>query len=463
MLILGSELRNNGAISALETVDISAGGAITNTGTISSNADLTLVAADILNSGATALIGTHGNLSITSGHLANLFGTLQANGSFEIAASGSLTNAGLLLGRSDLGVTASALTNLETGKIHAGRIDIKLDAGDLTNLGQMVSGETLGIVTAGSVLNDGVVQARSSTLRLEAVSYVSNSPAAELVAANANIILSGSLRNAGLIATPGTLTLQAAQGARNEASGEIVAKVIETKVVGDLVNLGKLVSETTLSATVSGLLANSGSIHAVGDLELTVADLINSGSGSSIASKGDITILASRGITNNAGSIASNRALTLSADTTLSNSGLLQGREGLSASAEKLDNQQAGRIYSGSTRQTENGTVPVGELTVNLSGSLSISVRSFRPTVPCFQRRQVLATTDQLRLVEICVFRLTAIFPVLRLPVWWPAISISSLVRPSRMPGCLPLPASLVSMSKAILSTVPQVKSMPER
>ncbi|WP_237680964.1 MULTISPECIES: two-partner secretion domain-containing protein [Agrobacterium] len=371
VLILGSELRNNGAISALETVDISAGGAITNTGTISSNADLTLVAADILNSGATALIGTHGNLSITSGHLANLFGTLQANGSFEIAASGSLTNAGLLLGRSDLGVTASALTNLETGKIHAGRIDIKLDAGDLTNLGQMVSGETLGIVTAGSVLNDGVVQARSSTLRLEAVSYVSNSPAAELVAANANIILSGSLRNAGLIATPGTLTLQAAQGARNEASGEIVAKVIETKVVGDLVNLGKLVSETTLSATVSGLLANSGSIHAVGDLELTVADLINSGSGSSIASKGDITILASRGITNNAGSIASNRALTLSADTTLSNSGLLQGREGLSASAEKLDNQQAGRIYSGSTRQTENGTVPVGELTVNLSGSLS--------------------------------------------------------------------------------------------
>ncbi|MGV1985555.1 hemagglutinin repeat-containing protein [Agrobacterium sp. 22-221-1] len=371
VLILGSELRNNGAISALETVDISADGAITNTGTISSNADLTLVAADLLNSGATALIGTHGNLSITSGHLANLFGTLQANGSFEIAASGSLTNAGLLLGRSDLGVTASALTNLETGKIHAGRIDIKLDAGDLTNLGQMVSGETLGIVTAGSVLNDGVVQARSSTLRLEAVSYVSNSPAAELVAANANIILSGSLRNAGLIATPGALTLQAAQGARNGASGEIVAKVIETKVVGDLVNLGKLVSETTLSATVSGLLANSGSIHAAGDLELTVADLINSGAGSSIASNGDITILTSRGITNNAGSIASNRALTLSADTTLSNSGLLQGREGFSVSAEKLDNQQMGRIYAGSTRQTENGPVPVGELTVNLSGTLS--------------------------------------------------------------------------------------------
>lgn len=370
-LILGSELRNNGAISALETVDISAGGAITNTGTISSNADLTLVAADLLNSGATALIGTYGNLSITSGRLANLLGTLQANGSFEIAASGSLTNAGLLLGRSDLAVTASALSNLETGRIHAGRIDIKLDAGDLSNLGQMVSGDTLGIVAAGSVLNDGVVQARSSTLRLEAVSYISNSPAAELVAANANIILSGSLRNAGLIATPGTLTLQAAQGARNEASGEIVAKVIETKVVGDLVNLGKLVSETTLSATVSGLLANSGSIHAAGDLELTVADLINSGSGSSIASNGDITVLASRGIANNAGSIASNRALTLSADTTLSNSGLLQGREGLSVSAEKLDNQQTGRIYAGSTRQTENGPVPVGELTLNLSGNLS--------------------------------------------------------------------------------------------
>ncbi len=370
-LILGSELRNNGAISALETVDISAGGAVTNTGTISSNADLTLVAADLLNSGATALIGTYGNLSITSGHLANLLGTLQANGSFEIAASGSLTNAGLLLGRSDLGVTASALTNLETGKIHAGRIDIKLDAGDLSNLGQMVSGGTLGIVTAGSVLNNGVVQARSSTLRLEAVSYVSNSPAAELVAANANIILSGSLRNAGLIATPGVLTLHAAQGARNEASGEIVAKVIETKVVGDLVNLGKLVSETTLRATVSGLLANSGSIHAAGDLELTVADLINSGSGSSIASNGDITVLASRGIANNAGSIASNRALTLSADTTLLNSGLLQGREGLSVSAVKLDNQQTGRIYAGSTRQTENGLVPVGELTVNLSGTLS--------------------------------------------------------------------------------------------
>ncbi|WP_223215633.1 hemagglutinin repeat-containing protein [Agrobacterium deltaense] len=226
-LILGSELRNNGAISALETVDISAGGTITNTGAISSNADLTLVAADLLNSGAAALIGTY--------------------------------------------------------------------------------------------------------------------------AANVDITLSGTLRNAGLIAASGDLILQAGQGVQNATSGEIVAKTIETRVVGDLVNLGKLVSDTTLNATVSGLLANSGSIHAASDLELTVGDLINSG----------------------AGSIASSRTLRLSADTTLSNSGLLQGREGFSVSAEKLDNQQAGRIYAGSTRQTENGPVAVGELTVNLSGSLS--------------------------------------------------------------------------------------------
>ncbi|WP_454686054.1 two-partner secretion domain-containing protein [Agrobacterium leguminum] len=226
-LILGSELRNNGAISALETVDISAGGTITNTGAISSNADLTLVAADLLNSGAAALIGTY--------------------------------------------------------------------------------------------------------------------------AANVDITLSGTLRNAGLIAAPGDLILQAGQGVQNATSGEIVAKTIETRVVGDLVNLGKLVSDTTLNATVSGLLANSGSIHAASDLELTVGDLINSGTGS----------------------IASSRTLRLSADTTLSNSGLLQGREGFSVSAEKLDNQQAGRIYAGSTRQTENGPVAVGELTVNLSGSLS--------------------------------------------------------------------------------------------
>lgn len=226
-LILGSELRNNGAISALETVDISAGGTITNTGAISSNADLTLVAADLLNSGAAALIGTY--------------------------------------------------------------------------------------------------------------------------AANVDITLSGTLRNAGLIAASGDLILQAGQGVQNATSGEIVAKTIETRVVGDLVNLGKLVSDTTLNATVSGLLANSGSIHAASDLELTVGDLINSG----------------------AGSIASSRTLRLSADTTLSNSGLLQGREGFSVSAEKLDNQQMGRIYAGSTRQTENGPVAVGELTVNLSGSLS--------------------------------------------------------------------------------------------
>lgn len=226
-LILGSELRNNGAISALETVDISAGGTITNTGAISSNADLTLVAADLLNSGAAALIGTY--------------------------------------------------------------------------------------------------------------------------AANVDITLSGTLRNAGLIAASGDLILQAGQGVQNATSGEIVAKTIETRVVGDLVNLGKLVSDTTLNATVSGLLANSGSIHAASDLELTVGDLINSGTGS----------------------IASSRTLRLSADTTLSNSGLLQGREGFSVSAEKLDNQQAGRIYAGSTRQTENGPVAVGELTVNLSGSLS--------------------------------------------------------------------------------------------
>ncbi|MFS8125483.1 hemagglutinin repeat-containing protein [Rhizobium sp. BR 250] len=370
-LILGNNLRNNGTINTLETTSIRAGGTVINSGKISSNESLTLVAGDLVNAGAAALIGANTDLSITALSLSNVLGSLEAKGSFEIAVSGALNNAGVFLSRSDLAIKAASMINIEAGWIEAGRIDIKLNAGDLTNLGRMISHDTLGIVTAGSVLNDGIVQAKPSTLRLEAVSYVSNSPAAELVAANADIILSGSLSNAGLIAAADGLTLQVEQSALNSTNGEIVAKTIEAKVAGNLVNLGKLVSETTLNATVSGLLANSGFIHAAGDLELTVADLINSGASSSIASNGDITILASRGIVNDAGSIASNRTLRLSADTTLSNSGLLQGREGLTASAQMLDNQQTGRIYAGSTRQTENGPVPVGELTVNLSGTLS--------------------------------------------------------------------------------------------
>ncbi|EKF57030.1 filamentous hemagglutinin FhaB [Agrobacterium albertimagni AOL15] len=341
-----------------------------NAGVLLSSGQLAVNARDAIID-ATGVIKA-GTLKITTqGNLSNL-GSILSETTLALLSDGSITNDGKISALGELQLDAqSYIANSQGAQLAANKAALIL-GNDLRNNGAISALETVAIRAGGTITNTGAISSNSDLTLVAA--DLNNSGSAALIgtyAANVAITLSGTLRNGGLIAASGDLILQAGQAAQNAASGEILAKTIETRVAGDLVNLGKLVSDTTLKTTVSGLLANSGSIHAAGDLELNVADLINSGPGSSIASNGDIAILASRSIINEAGSVTSSRALTLSADAALSNSGLLHGREGLIASAQILDNQQAGRIYAGSTRETENGPVPVGELTINLSGTLS--------------------------------------------------------------------------------------------
>jgi len=370
------DLTNLGSLVSEQTLATTVGGLLTNQGAVRAGGALELNIAELVNSGAGAVIDGRAAVTIaSSGRVENLSGSIYASADLDMSADGQLTNSGLIYSGAGANLLAAGFDNnraggaTTAGQLYAETVFVDLKGGDLTNLGQIVSKGTLDVVRAGDVVNNGIVQA-SGALSLAALSYAANSAEAELVAAQADLILQGGLTNAGLIATAERLGLEVDGDLSNTASGEIAAKGLEARIAGDLTNLGQLVSEQTLQATVGGLLTNQGAIRTGGALNLTVADLVNSGAAALIAGNGGVTITASKAIDNRSGRIAAGADLTLTAGTTVANSGLMEAQD-LAITARTLDNQASGKLYAGSVSRNASGVIATGTLAVKLSGNLS--------------------------------------------------------------------------------------------
>ncbi|WP_159592568.1 hemagglutinin repeat-containing protein [Chelativorans xinjiangense] len=349
-LVLGKDVGNSGAILSTGTLDIEAGGKLSNAGDIRSGGALNLTVADLLNMGEDARIDSNTALTVhASGGIDNRGGGILATDSLDLVAGALFANSGLLYSEKGVSVVAGGFDNKAAGRLHAGTVHIDLKGEDLSNLGQIVSGGTLDVVKAGDVLNGGIVQA-GKTLRLEAVSYTADAPEAELVAARADLILDGALRNAGLIAAAEKLSLDVGDDARNTAAGEIAANVLEASIAGELTNLGSLLSEKTLKVAVIGLFSNSGTIRAGADINLTAADLVNSGSGAVIDSKAALIVRSAGGIDNLSGGLFATGDLDLAAAARLTNSGLLYSEEGVLLLANGFDNRAGGALHAGTMR-----------------------------------------------------------------------------------------------------------------
>nr|WP_237566757.1 hemagglutinin repeat-containing protein [Pantoea vagans] len=338
MTVNAATLQNDGTVLAGKAFTAVINGALTNSGSLLSQQQMNLQAAEINNQGTLAA----DNLSLHAPTLSNA-GLLQGNSTLlldhqqlhnlnggQLIAGGPLTltldqldNAGLLQVNGKLAVNGNRLNN--SGRLLSDNLDLQI--GDtLTNsgTGQIVTGQQADL-QAKTLSNSGQI-------------------AAQQLSASGN-----TLENSGLLQGDTLLDLGFAQ-TLNHNNGQLLSGDRLIVQGGSAVNDGSWQGQQ-LDVTLDSL-TNRGSINGISALRADIAsDLINSGT---LVSQGEGDLNAST--LRNSGKIMANRLGFQS--TSLNNDGLLQGNTALTAQADNITQSAGGKTLSGGTL-----TLNAGQLT----------------------------------------------------------------------------------------------------
>ena len=328
-------LRNSGSVQALDSLKIKANGRLDNQGSLRSLNLFELAAAQLFNDEMIAAK----SLSISAPELVNN-GIVQGNSALQLTTrnmfngqqgqlvSGAgldlgldtLENHGLLLTNTDFTLRGSKLIN--AGDIQADSLNLTL-ANSVENQGSMVAKQGASMNTASldnrgtlaaksvtldgkSIRNSGLVQSNDNT-SVSANTFITDT-AGKWLAGNALLVHSGAMENAGVLQGD-TLTFTA----------------------DSLNNSGVFNGLHGLEGKLSGRLTNPGHIQSGGALTLTADDI------------------------NSAGRITGDR-LTLAAST-LNNTGLWQGTNGLTLAGDVLTTGITSRTLSGGALSVNAGTI----------------------------------------------------------------------------------------------------------
>ena len=328
-------LRNSGSVQALDSLKIKANGRLDNQGSLRSLNLFELAAAQLFNDEMIAAK----SLSISAPELVNN-GIVQGNSALQLTTrnlfngqqgqlvSGAgldlgldmLENQGLLLTNTDFTLRGSKLIN--AGDIQADSLNLTL-ANSVENQGSMVAKQGASMNTASldnrgtlaaksvtldgkSIRNSGLVQSNDNT-SVSANTFITDT-AGKWLAGNALLVHSGAMENAGVLQGD-TLTFTA----------------------DSLNNSGVFNGLHGLEGKLSGRLTNPGHIQSGGALTLTADDI------------------------NSAGRITGDR-LTLAAST-LNNTGLWQGTNGLTLAGDVLTTGITSRTLSGGALSVNAGTI----------------------------------------------------------------------------------------------------------
>lgn len=330
-------LQNDGTVLSGKAFTAVINGALTNSGSLLSQQQMNLQAAEIDNQGTLAA----DNLSLHAPVLSNA-GLLQGNSTLmldhqqlhnlnggQLIAGGPLTltldqldNAGLLQVNGKLAVNGNRLNN--SGRLLSD--DLTLQIGDtLTNsgTGQIVTGQQADL-HAQTLSNSGQI-------------------AAQQLSASGN-----TLENGGLLQGDALLDLGFAQ-TLNHNNGQLLSGDRLIVRGGSATNDGSWQGQQ-LDVTLDSL-TNRGSINGISALRADIAsDLINSGS---LVSQGESDLNAST--LSNSGKVMANR-LGLQTNS-LNNDGLLQGNTALTAEADNITQSAGGKTLSGGTLTLNAGQI----------------------------------------------------------------------------------------------------------
>lgn len=338
MTLNAGTLQNDGTVLTGKAFTAVINGALTNSGSLLSQQQMNLQAAEIDNQGTLAA----DNLSLHAPVLSNA-GLLQGNSTLlldhqqlhnlngaQLIAGGPLTltldqldNAGLLQANGKLAVNGNRLNN--SGRLLSDNLTLQI-SDTLTNsgTGQIVTGQQADL-QAQTLSNSGQI-------------------AAQQLSASGN-----TLENGGLLQGDALLDLGFAQ-TLNHNNGQLLSGDRLIVRGGSATNDGSWQGQQ-LDVTLDSL-TNRGSINGISALRADItSDLINSGT---LVSQGESDLNAST--LSNSGKIMANR-LGLQT-TSLNNDGLLQGNTALTAQADNITQSAGGKTLSGGTL-----TLNAGQLT----------------------------------------------------------------------------------------------------
>ena len=330
-------LQNDGTVLSGKAFTALINGALTNSGSLLSQQQMNLQAAEIDNQG-----------------------TLAAD-NFSLHAP-VLSNAGLLQGNSTLTLDHQQLHNLNGGQLIAGGpLTLTLDQLDndgllqvngklavngnrLNNSGRLLS-DNLDLKISDTLTNSGtgqIVTGQQADLHAQTLSN-SGQIAAQQLSASGN-----KLENGGLLQGNALLDLGFAQ-TLNHNNGQLLSGDRLIVRGGSATNDGSWQGQQ-LDVTLDSL-TNRGSINGISALRADIAsDLINSGS---LVSQGESDLNAST--LSNSGKIMANR-LGLQTNS-LNNDGLLQGNTALTAQADNITQSAGGKTLSGGTLTLNAGQI----------------------------------------------------------------------------------------------------------
>ncbi len=382
---------NSGSVLATGNLTASATGQLTSTGDIMSQGDTTLNAATTDNRGSLLSAGT---LSLDGNSLDNS-GTVQ--GDHVTIRQNSVTNSGTLTGiaaltlaaRMDMASPQPALMNNGGSLLTSG--DLTITAGSITSSGHWQGKRVL--ITADSLANSGAIQAADSlTARLTgelvsaagskvtsngemALSALNLSNSGQWIAKNLTL-KANSLTSAGDITGVDALTLTVNQTLNNHASGKLLSAGVLTLKADSVTNDGQLQGNAT--TITAGQLTNGG--HLQGEtLTLAASGGVNNRSGGVLMSRNALNV--STATLSNQGTIQGGGGVSLNATDRLQNDGKILSGSNLTLTAQVLANTGSGLVQAATLlldvvntvnggRVLATGSADVKGTTLNNTGTL---------------------------------------------------------------------------------------------
>ncbi len=319
----GDLLADRATLNAAGALNANAGGRLSTAhGTM--NADqLTLNAGDIDNSNGTLNQSGAGQTTISAqSGFSNHLGTLSTQGRSVRLGAATLDNSGgtiSLTAAGEASVLAATLDNSQQGRLNSnGALTLQLNRLD-NRSGSLTSLDTLNVRAADSLDNGQGTLASRQTVNLSA-GTVSNRQG--LIQASGLALDVDSLDN-----TQGSLLDLGSQGRTTVSSRHDIGN-----------QHGVIASNTALTVTANAFDNSSqGKVSSLGELAATLASLGNQSG--TFSSAGTLTLATSGALDNSQGLLGSQQALTLVAGTLSNRQGLIQA-SGLALDVDSLDNTQ---------------------------------------------------------------------------------------------------------------------------
>ncbi|MGN7983744.1 hemagglutinin repeat-containing protein [Burkholderia sp. 22313] len=395
-------------VAVSNTLDNSSNGVIQTNST-----DLNLTPATLINDHGKITHAGNGTLSIATGAMSNQGGTIATNGALSVKAAAVSNSAGTLAAQRQAAFDIQSLYNHAGGYIGADSITLKAQ-GAVDNRAATIEANNGVSVTADSLANDGgsVKNVGTSALSVAttnaltntaggtiggngavslSVGSVDNSGGSLLAGQALSVQSNGAITNAaGLVQANGNLTLRA-QGAISNSTGQIESNGTNSTLAlsgssvdnsdGRIVNIGTGATTIDGGASITNTNASgkagAGTIGGNGDVTLTAQTLTNAQGGQTLAGH-DLTLNIGSNANNNGGVLSAANNLKLSAaNAALSNqAGSIRANGALSLNTASIDNT-SGKIGndagSGGSVSIQTGTLTNQNGAIGSDQDLSLS------------------------------------------------------------------------------------------